>query len=114
MFWYKNGGKTIQEYFCAADKNELAKEYLKTYLTKLNEIKNKELTVEEIIFKAEKKILEYIERLQSLTIEKSEDGKTGVLFVHKICGTEIDENSYSLILLEELQKDETDVHAYAY
>ena len=86
--------KSVQEYLKEIDTERLVNEYLYAHPIQLHEVMDENIAVKKIKELAKAKLRKYIERLQSLEIEPSEDGREYVLFVHKTLKDGFGEETY--------------------
>lgn len=106
--------KTVQEYLIEIDSEKLINEYLYTHPINLHEVSDDTMTIKKMKELVRKKLQHYIERLQTIKIAPSEEGKEYVLFAHKVLEDGFDEEKYSLVCLQEVMENDTKVESYAY
>ena len=106
--------KTVQEYFRQADTEKLIRYYLYEHPVKIDDITDETRRIADVKEFVRKVLREYIERLCSLDIESSEDGKEYILFVHKMQKEGIADDTYSLVCLQELAENGVEAQTYAY
>lgn len=106
--------KTIQEYFREADIEELIRYYLYEHPVKIDDISDENRRIVDVKEHIRGLLGGYVERLRSIDIESSEDGKEYILFVHKMQQEGLEDDSYSLVCLQELEKDGVDAQTYSY
>lgn len=106
--------KTVQEYFREADADKLINYYVYKHLVKLEDITHDNEKIIDAKNRIRKRLQEYIERLRSIDIEAGEDGKEYILFVHKIHQDGVDEDTGSLVCLQELKEKRLEAETYSY
>ena len=106
--------KTVQEYFREADADRLVSYYLYKHPIKLEDISDENQKVSEVKNHIRTMLKEYIERLCTMNIEVNEDGKEYVLFVHKMQQEGVEEDSCSLVCLQELKDKGIAAETYSY
>ena len=106
--------KTVQEYFIEADADKLINYYLYVHPVKLDDIADDSKTVSDFKEHVRNVLLKYIERLRNLEIEDSEDGKEYILFAHKMQQNGVEDESYSLVCLQELGEKGIEAETYSY
>ena len=94
--------KTIQETIKELDKERLINHYLYKYPIQFETLKDEDRTVKQIKQRAHDRLSEYIDRLASLEIIEPEDGKHGLVFVHRFLEDGFDEPIFEMVVLEEL------------
>lgn len=107
--------KKVQEYFKEVNEEELIDSYFYDHPIEYEKEYFMDKTVESIRENAKSRVRDYIERLRTLPIEASEDGKIGIFLVHKIPAS-IDSNAfnaYCLVHMDELFS-EGKAESYAY
>lgn len=106
--------KTVQEYFREADADRLVSYYLYKHPIKLEDISDENQKISEVKNHIRTMLKEYIERLCSMNIEVNEEGKEYVLFVHKMQQDGVEEDSCSLVCLQELKDKGIAAETYSY
>ena len=106
--------KTVQEYFKEADADQLINYYLYKHPIKLEDISDENQKISEVKNHIRTVLKEYIGRLCSMNIEVNEDGKEYVLFVHKMQQGGVEEDSCSLVCLQELRDKGVAAETYSY
>ena len=106
--------KTVQEYFREADADKLVNYYLYRHPVKLEDILNENEKIIDAKNRIRKMLQKYIERLRSMDIEPGEDGKEYVLFAHKMQQDGAEEDTGSLVCLQELKDKGVVAETYSY
>jgi len=106
--------KTVQKYFKEADADQLINYYLYKHPIKLEDISDENQKISEVKNHIRTVLKEYIGRLCSMNIEVNEDGKEYILFVHKIQQDGVEEDSCSLVCLQELRDKGVAAETYSY
>lgn len=106
--------KTIQEYFKEADADKLINYYLYKHSLKVDDISDENKRIVDVKSHVRTVLREYIERLCSMDIETSEDGKEYILFAHKMQQDGVEDESYSLVCLQELKEKGVEAETYSY
>ena len=104
--------KTVQDYLRELDENRLIEAYLGLHPIRFEELSNVELTVSEIIERYKTKLHEYIVRLRTLPIKKSES--PCIFYVHRIIKDGMKDEDYCLIDFKELVEKSCDAPDYVY
>lgn len=106
--------KTVQEYLKKADTDQLINYYLYKYPVVLDDISDENQKISKVKNHIRTVLKEYIERLCSINIEVNKDGKEYVLFVHKMQQDGVEEDSCSLVCLQELRDKGVAAETYSY
>ena len=106
--------KTVQEYLKKADTDQLINYYLYKYPVVLDDISDEHQKISKVKNHIRTVLKEYIERLCSISIEVNKDGKEYVLFVHKMQQDGVEEDSCSLVCLQELRDKGVAAETYSY
>ena len=107
--------KTVQEYFREADADKLVSHYLYKHPIKVNDILDDNQKIVEVKNHVRTVLKKYIERLRAMNIETtSEDGREYILFVHKMQQDGGEEDSCSLVCLQELREKGMAAETYSY
>ena len=106
--------KTVQDYFKEADTDKLINYYLYEHPVKVDEISDENKRIIDVKSHVRTVLREYIERLCSMNIETSEDGKEYILFAHKMQRDGVEDDSYSLVCLQELKEKGVEAETYSY
>ena len=106
--------KTVQEYLKKADTDQLINYYLYKYPVVLDDISDENQKISKVKNHIRTVLKEYIERLCSINIEVNKDGKEYVLFVHKMQQDGVEEDSCSLVCLQELKDKGVEAETYSY
>lgn len=106
--------KTVQEYFMTVNADMLINHYLYDHPVNLNDVSDDNQMIGDVKKHIRTVLKDYIERLRSVDIEKNEDGKEYILFVHKIQSEGVADDSYSLVCLQELREEGVEAQTYSY
>lgn len=106
--------KTVQEYFMTVNADMLINHYLYDHPVNLNDVSDDNQMIGDVKKHIRTVLKDYIERLRSVDIEKNEDGKEYVLFVHKIQSEGVADDSYSLVCLQEFREEGVEAQTYSY
>lgn len=104
--------KTVQEYFRTLDEDRLISAYLYNNPVTMKEFEKSDASLTAINEKIKSTLHQYIERLRTLPIEKTDF--EGVLYVHRIIKDEISSEAFSLINLKELREKGHEATDYGY
>lgn len=106
--------KNVQQYLKEADSERLINEYLYVYPIDVNHVSDETMSVKELKDLVKNNLRKFIERLQTMEIEPSKNGKEYALFAHKVYKDDFAEESHSLVCLQELIENGEQAETYAY
>lgn len=106
--------KNVQQYLKEADSEKLINEYLYVYPIDVNHVFDETMSVKELKDLVKNNLRKYIERLQTMEIEPSKNGKEYALFAHKVYKEGYADEAYSLVCLQELLEKGDQAETYAY
>lgn len=106
--------KNVQAYLKEMDKEKLINEYLYDNPINIFKLNDESLTIKEAKDRIKGNLRKYIDRLCSLPIEKSEDGKDYMLFAHRVLKDGYHEIESSLVCIQDLKEKGEDVDTYGY
>ena len=106
--------RTVQEYLKKIDDERLINEYLCEHPIHLHEVSDESMTIKEARALVKTKLQRYLERLRTMELEVSEDGKEYALFAHGVLKDGFQEEVYSLVCLQELIEKGEEAESYAY
>ena len=106
--------KTVQEYLKDYDVEKLIAAYIEKYPVSLNEISEENLTIAETKSMVRDKLRKFILRLQTVETEKSQSGKSYILFAHSAMKERFAEDEYSLVCVQDLFDGKETAQCYAY
>lgn len=109
-----NGMKTVQTYLKEVDRERLINEYLYENPIHLFQITDETLTIKEAKDRIKENLRKYMERLCTLPIEKSKDGKEYILFAHKVLKDGYHDVESSLVCMQDLNEQGEDVDTYGF
>ena len=110
----ENGMKTVQAYLKEMDREKLINEYLYENPIHLLQIEEETLTIKEVKDRIKRNLRKYIERLCTLPIETSEDGKDYILFAHRVLKDGYHDLESSLVCMQDLMEHGEDVDTYGF
>ena len=107
--------KTVQQHLNELDKDKLVSVYIHEYGEGYVTFDHSsDRTVREIKAMLQRKISDYVDRLRTIPVSTTEDGKVGVLLAHRYASDGSSDMMFSLVHADEVLEDISTVESYGY